>query len=197
MILTNKVRAVLKIYRKLEIDTGLFQSATGLSCKSGCGTCCSYPDIYATPLEFLPYAFHQYQTGKAEEKMELLKTEFSELKTCSLFSHRQLALGPGGCLDYEFRGLVCRVFGFSSMILKDGSHSLIACKILKEKHPAIFDHSENSLEKLQMAPVAANYYLPLASIDYELSEKQLPVNPAIIKALEYVLAYYCYRKKKR
>ncbi len=197
MILKNKVQAVLKIYRKLETDTALFQSASGLSCKPGCGACCTYPEIYAAPLEFLPYAFHQYHAGMAEDKLEQLKTEFAELKTCCLYSHSQLALGPGGCLEYEFRGLVCRIFGFGTMTMKDGRHSLIACKILKEKHPAIFDQSESSREKLRIAPIAANYYLPLASIDYELSEKQLPVNSAIIKALEYVVAYYSYRKKKQ
>lgn len=197
MILKHKAQTVMQIYRKLEEDTAVFLSASGLSCKPACGACCTYPDIYAIPIEFLPYALYLFQTGKAEEKLEHLKSEFAETKTCSLYSPGQLEQGPGGCLNYEFRGLICRIFGFGSKIMKDGSHSLITCKIIKEKHPAIFDQSENSMEKLKMAPVAANYYLPLASVDYVLSEKQLPVNSALIQALEYVLAYYSYRKKKR
>lgn len=197
MILKHKVQAVMKIYSKLEEDTAFFLSASGLSCKPGCGACCTYPDIYAAPIEFLPYALHLVEKGKAEKKLEQLKSEFAETKTCSLFSPGQLEQGPGGCLNYEFRGLVCRIFGSGSMIMKDGSHTLITCKIIKEKHPALFDQNVNSLEKLKMAPVAANYYLPLASVDYELSEKQIPVNAAIVQALEYVMAYYSYRKKKR
>ena len=34
-----------------------FQKETKLGCIAGCGKCCSTPEIDASPLEFLPWAF--------------------------------------------------------------------------------------------------------------------------------------------
>ena len=57
MSVYRKVQLVEKLFYQLEKDVATFQQATGLRCKSGCGLCCTKPDIHATVLEFLPFAY--------------------------------------------------------------------------------------------------------------------------------------------
>ena len=68
--LTGKVRAVQRVYLKLDREIAKVQLESGLHCISGCGECCKKPDIEATPLEFLPLALHLYDEGKAEKFLE-------------------------------------------------------------------------------------------------------------------------------
>jgi hypothetical protein len=60
MAIENKVRLLEELFEKLEKETTSFQTETNLNCLSGCGQCCSKPDIDASPLEFLPWAFNLF-----------------------------------------------------------------------------------------------------------------------------------------
>ena len=60
MSIEQKVRLVEKLFAKLEQESALFEQESRLACVSGCGKCCSYPDVVASPIEFLPWAFHLY-----------------------------------------------------------------------------------------------------------------------------------------
>ena len=61
MSVYKKVQQVEKLFRLAEKDVATFQQATSLKCKSSCGMCCLKPDIAASPLEFLPLAYHLYK----------------------------------------------------------------------------------------------------------------------------------------
>ena len=67
MAIEQKVRQVEELFDRLEKEIKAFKSETNLHCLSGCGKCCSKPNIDASPLEFLPWAFHLFLNGKAEE----------------------------------------------------------------------------------------------------------------------------------
>ncbi|NBP70080.1 MAG: YkgJ family cysteine cluster protein, partial [Cytophagia bacterium] len=67
MRLDEKVKAVAEVFTKLDAEIAAFQQNTKLHCKMGCGKCCFKPDIEATPLEFLPFAFDLYQKDQAFE----------------------------------------------------------------------------------------------------------------------------------
>ena len=114
----EKVNAVESVFRKLDEEIAQFQANTTLHCKAGCGKCCFKPDIEATILEFLPFALHLYQEGKAEVWHEKLKTSTADV--CMILNPAQG--GTGLCFDYNYRGLICRLFGYSARTTKYGDH---------------------------------------------------------------------------
>jgi uncharacterized protein len=79
MSMEEKISAIESVFRKLDDEIALFQSSSTLHCKMGCGKCCFKPDIEATILEFLPFAYHLYKNGLADEWYEKLKNNDSSI----------------------------------------------------------------------------------------------------------------------
>ncbi len=73
MSIARRVQLVEDLFHQLELESAQFEQSSGLSCVSGCGKCCSYPDVEASPLEFLPWAFHLFLNGEAEKTLIQLK----------------------------------------------------------------------------------------------------------------------------
>lgn len=194
MSLIRKVRSVLKLFDELDAEIDAFQDESGLKCSSGCGECCLYPEIYATILEFLPFAYKMILQKKAFEILEILKNKEAGTSYCIIYSPFDLISNHGHCSNYENRGLICRLFGFSANFKKDGTPAMITCTIIKSKYPAIFKNHESLLAYTKHLPIASQYYSKLQSVDLSLSQETYPINIAIRKALEYVLSYYTYRK---
>ena len=67
MSIYKKVRAVERVFGQLEKEIREFQEETSLGCLAQCGLCCTKPDIEASIIEFLPFAYHAYKTGTAWE----------------------------------------------------------------------------------------------------------------------------------
>ncbi|GGW59244.1 hypothetical protein DFQ11_1011029 [Winogradskyella epiphytica] len=98
MSIEKKVQLVEMLFYELEQEASKFKKASGLACVSGCGKCCTYPDIEASPLEFLPWAFHLFLHGEAEKTLRKLK----ETKNPSCFIYKPLTLaGQGRCSNYK------------------------------------------------------------------------------------------------
>jgi Fe-S-cluster containining protein len=188
--LIEKVRDVEKVFHDLDEAIAGFQNRSTLHCKSGCGKCCFKPDIEATALEFLPFAHHLYQQGSAYDWFEKLRT--SEETVCLILNPTQA--GSGLCSQYEHRGLICRLFGYSARTNKYGGRELVTCQIIKteqsEAYEKIQERVRNSDEPV---PVMNQYYMRLHAIDPELARDFYPINLAIRKAIETVLQYYAYR----
>ena len=157
MTLVRKKNAVLKLFRELDLEISKLAVASGLSCKPACGDCCLYPDVHATALEFLPFAYNLLIENKAQDYHQLLKSQNSDDKLCILYSPLQFSRSGGGCTDYSKRGLICRLFGFSAQRKKDDSLSLITCKIIKGMHNEFFENESTKLALIRKVPVAANY----------------------------------------
>jgi hypothetical protein len=192
MAIELKVRKVEELFDRLEKESTAFKSQTGLHCLAGCGKCCSKPDIDASPLEFLPWAFHLFLNGKAEEV--LLELDHSSIKTCAIY--RPLALLEeynGSCSNYRYRGLICRLFGYAASRDKYGALRLATCKIIKEEQLINFNNTEEAISKGLYVPIFTDYYMQLAQIDYRLATTMLPINQALKIAIEEVLHYYAYR----
>jgi hypothetical protein len=192
MAIEQKVRLVEKLFDRLEIEITAFQSETSLHCLTGCGKCCSKPDIDASPLEFLPWAFHLFLNGKAEET--LLGLDNSSISTCHIY--RPLALLEeynGSCSNYPYRGLICRLFGYAASRDKYGKLRLATCKIIKDDQLKKFNDTEEAISKGLYVPIFTDYYMQLAQIDYRLATTMLPINKALKIAIEEVLHYYAYR----
>lgn len=192
MSIELKVQRVEELFNRLEMEITAFKSETSLHCLTGCGKCCSKPDIDASPLEFLPWAFHLFLNGKAEEV--LLELQHSSNSTCHIY--RPLALLEefnGSCSNYRYRGLICRLFGYAASRDKYGKLRLATCKIIKEDQVKNFNNTEEAISKGLYVPIFTDYYMQLAQIDYRLATTMLPINDALKRAIEEVLQYYAYR----
>ena len=190
MKLYQKVRAVEKVFQALDQEIKIFQNATGLGCLPGCGKCCFKADIEATPLEFLPFAYHVYKDDKAFEWLEKLTENTSSI--CVILN----PFGPAGkglCSQYNTRGLICRLFGFSARRDKYGKAQLVTCLPIKTEQAQQVEMANNQIAAGGKVPMMNNYYMRLHGIDMELARTHFPINQAMQYALEYVVNYYTYR----
>jgi Fe-S-cluster containining protein len=190
LLLIEKVQAVEGVFQDLDAAISGFQSRSTLHCKMGCGKCCFKPDIEATALEFLPFAHHLYQQGSAYDWFEKLK--LSEEAVCLILNPTQA--GAGLCSEYVYRGLICRLFGYSARTNKYGERELVTCQIIKTEQQEAYETTRDLVKKNeQPVPVMNQYYMQLHAIDPELARDFYPINQAIRKAIEIVLQYYAYR----
>lgn len=188
----NRVRLVETLFHNLDIEIAEFQEKTHLSCIAGCGKCCSTPEIDASPVEFLPWAFHVFLNGKAEETLSEL--EQNTTATCFLYHPKSLAeFTMGNCSNYQYRGLICRLFGFGATTDKYGKLRIATCNIIKEKQTSNFESATIAINANLSVPIFTEYYMQLSQIDFKLGNVFLPVNKAMKAALEEVLQYYAYR----
>ncbi len=195
MSIVTKVRAVEKLYKELQQAISQFQAETKLHCISGCGQCCQKPDIEATVLEFLPFAYHLYVNDKAFEWLDQMENRQHDTH-CALFHPLHVNQQKGMCGEYAYRGLICRLFGFSASVNKYGQPVLSTCKIIKTEQAAAYQNANEAIQEGLSVPVMRNYYSKLTTIDHRLTEKLYPINQAILHAIETVLAYYAYRGKR-
>jgi Fe-S-cluster containining protein len=190
MSIERRVQLVEKLFHQLEQESAQFVQESGMSCVAGCGKCCSHPNIEASPLEFLPWAFHLYLNGEAEKTLSKL----NQTQSSNCFIYQPLSLADQGrCSDYKYRGLICRLFGFAANTDKYGALRLATCKIIKEGQTETFEAASEAINNGLKIPVFTEYYMQLNQIDFFLGNKILPINKALKIALEEVLQYYAYR----
>lgn len=188
----RKVNKVNQLYDRLDQEISAFQSETNLHCKVGCGKCCTKPDIEASPLEFLPWAFHLFLNGKAEETLDNLNQNSSSI--CSIYTPLSLLdNNSGSCGDYKHRGLICRLFGYGATRDKYGQLRLATCKIIKEGQQENYQNSTEAISKGLHVPIFTDYYMNLSQIDVNLGNLIVPINQALKLSIEEVLQYYAYR----
>ncbi|MFY0601825.1 MAG: YkgJ family cysteine cluster protein [Cyclobacteriaceae bacterium] len=196
MSIARKVRSIERLFELLDREITSFQAETNLHCVSGCGHCCTKPDIDASPLEFLPFAFHLFLTGQAEITLNRLNQESPA--QCMIYV--PLLNGDknqGRCGNYVYRGLICRLFGYGAGRDKLGKLRLATCKIIKESQSKNYNSATEAIEKGLHVPIFSDYYQKLAQIDFELGNMILPINKAIQMAIEEVLHHYAYRPLPR
>lgn len=195
MSIVKKVKAVEKLYHSLDQEIAQFRAQTNLSCFSGCGACCRKADIEATALEFLPFAYACLLENRAEEVLEMLRAQPSPY--CHLLKLAVNGKSGGLCAEYNYRGLICRLFGYAAARDKWGSLRLVTCNKIKEEQATIYAESLEKIKAGLAVPVMSQYYSRLNAIDSLLSQKFYPINEAMAEALETVLHYYAYRPKPR
>jgi len=189
MTLQEKVHAVEQVFEDLNKEMESFQGWASIHCLTGCGKCCFKPDIEATPLEFLPFALHLYQNNLAEVWHERLQANTSSI--CLLLNPQ--FTGAGFCSSYNFRPLICRLFGFSARTNKYGKPELVTCQVIKTDQPQGVNDVGTGIEQGKPIPVMNQFYMQLHSIDFELTREFFPINEAMKRAIEVILHYYAYR----
>ncbi|MBL7856173.1 MAG: YkgJ family cysteine cluster protein [Cyclobacteriaceae bacterium] len=187
----EKVQAVEEVLKKLDQEILQFQSWSGLQCKFGCGKCCFKADIEATILEFLPFAYYLYNDGKAMAWLERMQE--SDNPVCLILNPTQA--GAGLCSEYAYRGLICRLFGYSARTNKYGEAELVTCQIIKTEQEVSYTNAAVGVKQGKNIPIMNQYYMQLHAIDPDLTHEFYPINKAIQKAIETVLHYYAYREE--
>lgn len=191
MELPEKITAVQNVLLKLDQEIASFQSWSGLHCAFGCGKCCFKPDIEATILEFLPFAHYLYKEGKAFEWLDKLKS--TDDHVCLILNPTQG--GAGLCSEYQHRGLICRLFGYSARTNKYGERELVTCQIIKTEQTENYQKAVGQITAGREVPLMNQYYMQLHGIDMDLTRDFYPINEAIKRAIETVLSYYAYRSE--
>ena len=192
MSIARKVRSVERLFGRLDQEIKAFQTTSGIHCLSGCGHCCTKPDIDATPLEFLPYAFDLFLRNQAEVMLERLRNEASPI--CVIYAPLSVDnKSKGSCGTYAYRGLICRLFGYGATRDKFGQLRLATCKLIKEAQAEQYTQTVEDLKNGMQIPIFSDYYQRLAQIDMRLGTTYLPVNKALEEAIETVLHHYAYR----
>lgn len=192
MSIERRVVLVEELFHNLDLEINEFKSHTKLSCVAGCGKCCNHPELDASPLEFLPWAFHLFLNGEAEKVLTIL----NKTDTNRCFIYNPLSLldkNKGNCSNYKYRGLICRLFGFGANTDKYGQLRLATCKIIKEGQAENYTKSTELINKGLPVPIFTDYYMNLAQIDFQLGNVIVPINTALKLAIEEVLQYYAYR----
>jgi Fe-S-cluster containining protein len=185
----EKIQAVEAVFKKLDQEIASFQSWSTLHCKFGCGKCCFKPDIEATILEFLPFAYHLYKNDLALTWLERLKETDSSI--CLILNPTQN--GAGLCSEYPYRGLICRLFGYSARTNKYGKPELVTCQIIKTEQDEAYQKTVTKIDEGEPLPIMSNYYMQLHAIDFELTREFFPINEAIRRSIETILHYFAYR----
>jgi Fe-S-cluster containining protein len=192
MSIARKVSAVERLFGKLDKEISGFQAETGLHCLAGCGKCCTKPDIDASPLEFLPYAFHLFLNHRADEVLQKLLDKPDSI--CVIYQPLTVEDKVNGrCSEYPYRGLICRLFGYGASRDKFGELRLATCKLIKEHQASSYEHAVKNIKEGVYVPIFSDYYQQLNQIDFRLGNMILPINEAIKIAIETVLHHYAYR----
>lgn len=192
MSLIKQVRSVESVFKSIEREVNTFQKSTNLKCIPGCHHCCTNSNIEATPLEFLPLAFYLHKTHQSDSFLEKLN-DYHNQEVCLLFNPFNSA---GACSFYPYRGLICRLFGFSAMIDKHDTKKIITCKSIKSQQQEAFLKAERLINSGWNVPLSGKYYMKLYAIDLKLSSNYYPINQAIQKALEMVLFHFSYTNRR-
>ena len=180
---TFLVQEVNALFAEISERFNSFQSNNNLSCLSGCGKCCSYPDITCTTLEALPFAYDIYLEGSLEDFKLRLETNVGS--TCLLFKSLDEFSNNGFCTRYQDRPSICRMFGAYAYRNKQSVYQLALCSTLKKQHPnpALKENLDSSL-------TMSYWNQRLQDLEPNLTREQLPINKALLKAIYYLEDYF-------
>lgn len=169
-----------KLYNEMSDSFSSYQSSTGWNCLTSCGKCCLNPEVDASILEMIPMAYSIHQEGSLDEWFEKLKS--SNQSHCLVYQQGEKD-GEGKCGRYKDRPSLCRMFGVSGYYNKQHEISLSVCKLIKEK----FNLSQIELiGKKEETPMMIDWSMKLASLDPKLIQDKMPINRALLGALEMV-----------
>lgn len=179
---------LLKLYQEMSDSFATYQSGTGWNCLAGCGRCCLNPEVEATMFEMIPMALAIYDEGTLEEWMEKLQT--TTQSHCLVYQQGNSEM-EGRCGRYKDRPSLCRMFGVAGYKNKQAEVTLSICKYIKDEYKL-----ENIPTNLDPAttPMMIEWSYKLANLDPRLIQNKMPINQALLFALEKVALYAQYQE---
>jgi hypothetical protein len=122
---------------------------------------------------------------KIEDILEKLRGPIED-SVCILYTEEIQSGSVGRCAAYEFRPLVCRLFGHSAAINKYGDKEILFCSGLKEKNDGRIEKLDSLIKGRGMIPVLSEYAIRSTMIEPVISRERFPLNVAIKKAIEFI-----------
>jgi Fe-S-cluster containining protein len=172
-----KVTDLLEFYKELELVFSEFQKTNELSCPEGCGSCCLYPEIEASPVEMLPMAAFLIKENKAEEFLSRLE---GHPQRCVAYQAQSLTGEKGTCGAYQYRPTICRMFGVAGVSSKDHSTKYSICGKLKAEK---FKEVQRLESERPAPPMMHEWTHKLLRFDPDVLAKRQPINLALKEAL--------------
>jgi len=188
-MLLKKIKAVERVLIQASKHSSKFANKTQLYCEKGCGKCCTTKNVEATVLEFIPAAYYLFRNDRINQVYEKIEN-MQDNSVCVFYNF--LNDENGQCEIYNYRGLICRLFGYSTHFNKTGKLELVSCNFIK----TLPTSQHILIEQLKSAPKITDYYMKLSGIDLKMANEQFPINEAIRKALEIVILYFQFKGKK-
>lgn len=172
-----------KLYEEMSQAFSSFQKSMNLGCISSCGRCCLNPEIEASHMEMIPMALEILKEGKLDEWVE--KLSLAQDQPCLIFKAGARE-GEGQCGQYNTRPSVCRMFAVAGYFDRNHQINLSICKFIKETY---FIQNPPTNLPPETTPVISQWMMKLSSLDPRLIHHKLPINMALLKALEVVSLY--------
>ena len=178
---------VLDIYRRFDNMIARFQAATSMRCVGSCSFCCRNWWVEATVVEVLPLAHEIYTRGQEEAILSSIEEkEASGDRVCAILLADPLPGTKGSCGYYEWRPLVCRLFGYAARRNRQGELEFCACRIIREANPSSVRRAEMAIRGGLRLPVYQEAFMQVASLDPSRGYRRVHINRAIKEALEYL-----------
>jgi len=175
-----------EVYADLERQIADFKRGAGIECLRRCTFCCATAKfVEASIFEMLPLSLHFWEEGRAPEILEKLEGIHPEAP-CILLNPNPPGEPSGGCSYYRFRPLICRLFGFSATLDKNGRPFIALCAPLKELHSGIAERVDQKIREDLPFPLMLDFSRKVAMIHPHLGQEKYPVNIALLEALELV-----------
>ena len=187
----EKIRKVERVFKNLDKETQKFGQQSKLKCLTNCNLCCLKQGLEANVLEFLPLAYHLVKNNLHEAALDLLETEPEH---CINLAKSQVPGKTAGCSTYEYRGLICRLFGSSAVHDKNSKLSIYTCSHIKKEYPEEYKKASEYINISKMnIPQVSDFYYQIYFIDPQMANDYNPINVSIRKAIEQVAYYYAHK----
>lgn len=183
----DKIRKVEQVFKQLDKETEKFGKQSNLKCLTNCNWCCLKTGLEANVLEFLPLANYLLTNNLHEAVLNLLDTNPEH---CINLAKSQIQGQTAGCSNYEHRGMICRLFGFSGVKDKNSKLAVYTCTHIKNEYPQEF---KNAMERINLGmeiPMVTDFYYQIYFVDSYMANDYNPINVSIRKAIEKVAYYY-------
>lgn len=176
---------ILEVYYSFDRTIMSFQSATGMRCTPRCSLCCREWHVETTVLEMLPLAREIYLREEDDAVMSaILEKDQQHDPSCALIKNFLNEGDPGLCSYYEFRPLVCRLFGFAARRNKHDKIELMPCRVVRESTPSEVNRAEMALSQGLSLPVYQDAFMRVSYIKPNIGSRRLPINQALKEAIE-------------
>jgi Fe-S-cluster containining protein len=183
----NTFNKIISTYKRLDKTIARFQAATGINCPDGCGICCMEWWVETSILEVLPLALEIYSRRQEEEVLiSIQEKEKDQDFRCVLLLSEPPRDMKGSCGYYNFRPLLCRLFGFASRKNKFNKPEFSPCRIIKSADPDGVKRAEKAVSEGMKTPVYQEAFMRIASINPGMGFRILPINQALKGALEHL-----------
>jgi len=179
------LKELIDSYREIDSMTAEFKSNTGLNCLPFCKACCSSlrGEIEASVFECLPLSIYLWQIREAEFFLHELDRTGSN-HPCRLCNADENLPVSGGCKFYQWRPLVCRLFGFSAVLDKHGQAKIALCRTIRKADPDAEERINRLIFKRMGVPVIPHLAQKASSLNPSLGQKRYPFHLGLKLALE-------------